>query len=68
MKGGVKNIMYRLPDIGYPQTGDIANPGSYACMNCPHKSKDDKAIVLLPKRGKLPKCPVCKSQTYWISL
>ena len=48
-----------FPDIGYPQTGDEADSGTYACLNCPHDKADDKAIIILPKRKKLPKCPVC---------
>lgn len=55
----------RLLDIGYPQTGDIADVGTYACMNCPHDSANDKAIVVLDVRKKLPKCPVCGEHTYW---
>lgn len=57
-----------LPDIGYPQTGEFVEPGTYACMNCPHESNDDKSIIVLEKRGELPKCPVCKDFTYWMKL
>lgn len=60
--------MGTLPNIGYPQTGDIAEPGTYACMNCPHNKQDDKAMVILDKTKKLAKCPVCKNATYWIKL
>lgn len=56
-----------LPDIGFPQTGDEAEPGTYACMNCPHETTDDKAIVILEKHEKLPKCLVC-GDTHWLKL
>ena len=55
-----------LPDIGYPQTGEMADAGMYACMNCPHDKEDDKAVVILNKRQKLPKCPECAQPTYWM--
>lgn len=60
--------MPKLPNIGYPQTGDTVSEGTYACMNCPHTNKDDQSMVILQKRGKLPKCPVCDNQTYWIKI
>jgi NAD-dependent SIR2 family protein deacetylase len=60
--------MGSLPYTGNLQTGEIAPPGTYACMNCPHTSQDDKAMVILSKRGKLPRCPVCEKPTYWIKL
>ena len=48
------------PDIGFPTAGQTVEPGQYACMNCPHKdNEDDKAIITLDKRGRLPVCPVC---------
>lgn len=56
-----------FPDIGYPQTGDEADSGTYACLNCPHDKADDKAIIILPKRKKLPKCSVC-GHTYWMKI
>lgn len=56
-----------LPDIGYPQTGDIADAGLYACLNCPHDSEDDKSVTYLCKREKLPECPVC-GHTYWMKI
>ena len=59
--------MSRLPDIGYPQTGDIVELGTYACMNCPHTESEDNSIIILNKKDKLPKCPVC-GQTYWMKL
>lgn len=57
-----------LPDIGYPQTGDEADVGMYACMNCPHNTEDDKAIIILNQRKKLPKCPECGQPTYWMKI
>lgn len=56
-----------LPDIGYPQTDDIADVGVYACMNCPHDSEDDDSIAYLTEKGKLPLCPVC-GYTYWMKI
>lgn len=56
-----------LPDIGYPQTGEIAESGTYACMNCPHDNEDDEAIAILYKRETLPECPVC-GKTYWMKV
>ena len=53
------DIMKFIPEIGFPQTGETVYPGMYACMNCPHDKNDDKAIVLLHKREKLPECPEC---------
>lgn len=60
--------MRLLPDIGYPQTGDTVDCGTYACLSCPHDTKDDKALIVLNKKGKLPKCPVCEDIVYWIKL
>lgn len=60
--------MKLLPDIGYPQTGEAAEPGTYACMNCPHESENDKAVAILYKREPLPVCPVCKKPTYWMAV
>lgn len=59
--------MKLLPDIGYPQTGETADAGIYACINCPHDSEDDKAVAILYKREKLPKCSVC-GITYWMKV
>lgn len=56
-----------LPDIGYPQTGDKAKAGMYACMNCPHNKPDDESIAYLPTDSKLPECPVC-GYTYWMKV
>ena len=53
-----------LPEIGFPQTGETVYTGMYACMNCPHDKNEDKAVVLLHKREKLPECPEC-GITYW---
>lgn len=40
------------PDIDYPAAGDIAEPGTYSCLNCPHdNSKEDKAIVILNQKN-----------------
>ncbi|MBO5484309.1 MAG: hypothetical protein J5979_03745 [Lachnospiraceae bacterium] len=53
------------PDIGCPTAGLIAEPGTYVCMNCPHDNKEnDKAIIILDKKEKLPVCPVC-GEPYW---
>ena len=60
--------MRLLPDIGYPQTGDIASCGTYACLSCPHDVEDDKSLIVLNKKGKLPTCPVCKNTVYWLKL
>lgn len=60
--------MDKLPDIGCLQTGDSVEPGMYACMNCPHIEPDDDAIIYMDKTGILPKCPVCKSPTYWTKI
>lgn len=63
MIGGAIVSIY--PDIGCPTAGQTVEPGKYACMNCPHKeNEDDKAIITLDKRGKLPVCPVC-GNPYW---
>lgn len=56
-----------LPDIGYPQTGDKSDAGTYICMNCPHEDTDDKSVVILDKFGILPECPVC-GYTYWMKI
>ena len=56
-----------LPDIGYPQTGDEAEAGFYACMNCPHDKAEDNGVCVLDKKGKLPECPEC-GNTYWIKI
>lgn len=56
-----------LPDIGYPQTGDEADRGTYACMNCPHDKVEDGGIAILNKKQKLPPCPVC-GNTYWMKI
>ena len=60
--------MRMFPDIGYPQTGEIASARTYVCMNCPHDSKDDKAIIILQEKEKLPNCPACKKPTYWMPI
>jgi hypothetical protein len=57
--------MSRLPDIGYPQTGDKVDSGFYACVNCPHTEPDDKSSVYLDKPQKLPLCPIC-GKTHWM--
>lgn len=59
--------MERLPDIGYPQTGDVVDVGTYICMNCPHTDEKDDGIVILNNKEKLPKCPVC-GQTHWMKI
>lgn len=59
--------MKLLPDIGYPQTGETAEPGTYACMNSPHICEDDEAVAILYKREQLPECPVC-GITYWMKV
>ena len=56
-----------LPNIGYPHTGETADAGTYACMNCPHDTSNDEAITILYKREKLPECPVC-GITYWMKI
>jgi hypothetical protein len=53
-------IVSIYPDIDCPTAGQTVESGKYACINCPHKgNEDDKAIITLDKRGKLPICPVC---------
>lgn len=59
--------MVRLPDIGYPQTGDKVEKGFYACMNCPHTEPDKNSSIYLEKDQKLPNCPVC-GNTYWMKI
>ena len=59
--------MGKLPDIGYPQTGDLAEAGIYACMQCEHTEPKDNGVVILSKKEKLPKCPTC-GNTYWMSI
>ncbi|MCM1223954.1 MAG: zinc ribbon-containing protein [Lachnospiraceae bacterium] len=59
--------MSELPDIGYPQTGDLVEAGTYACMNCPHTDANDDSIIMLFESGKLPECPVC-GVTYWMKI
>lgn len=56
-----------LPDTGYPQTGDVAEQGTYACMNCPDDKPDGNTVVILNKKEKLPKCPEC-GHTYWMRI
>lgn len=56
-----------LPDFGYPQTGDMAEAGFYACMNCPHDSDEDASTIYLDAKQKLPECPVC-GFTYWMKI
>ena len=57
-----------LPNIGYPQTGEITNVGTYACMNCSSDNENNNAVIVLEKEKKLPKCPVCKKPTYWLPI
>lgn len=59
--------MALLPDIGCPQTNQEVEPGTYACMNCPHNEPDDKSVIILHKKEKLPECPVC-GVTYWFKV
>jgi DNA-directed RNA polymerase subunit RPC12/RpoP len=59
--------MKLLPDIGYPQTGEKAEPGNYACMNCDHTAENDNSVINLSKPSKLPDCPVC-GYTYWMKI
>ena len=56
-----------LPDIGFPRTGETAEAGTYACMNCQHETQDDEAVKILYKRETLPECPVC-GFTYWMKI
>lgn len=57
-----------FPNTGYPTTGQEVEPGTYICIMCPHDTEDDKAIVLLDKKSKLPKCPSCENPTGWMKL
>lgn len=59
--------MKLLSDIGFPQTGETAEPGTYACVNCPHECENDEAVTILYKRETLPECPVC-GITYWMKV
>lgn len=59
--------MVRLPDFGYPQTGDKAECGFYACMNCPHTETNNQSTIYMEENKKLPKCPVC-GNTYWMKI
>ena len=56
-----------LPNIGYPQTGDVADAGTYVCMNCTNdeNDNDDSTIITLNTKDKLPECPSC-GHTYWM--
>lgn len=59
-----------LPDIGYPQTNQVVEPGYYVCMMCPedHDTKEaNNTVITLNKKGKLPKCPKC-NDTYWMKI
>ena len=56
-----------LPDIGYPQTGDEVDSGTYICMNCPHTEIDDKSVAIRDKKSKLPDCPIC-GNTHWMKI
>lgn len=56
-----------LPDVGYPQTGDEADTGFYACMNCNCEEAENNGAIFLDKKGKLPECPVC-GNTYWMKI
>lgn len=57
-----------FPDIGYPTTGQSAEPGTYACIMCPHETNNDKSIIILDKKSKLPKCPACGKPTGWMKV
>lgn len=59
--------MSSLPDIGYPQTGDNAEVGFYACMNCNNENAEDNSCIHIEKPKKLPNCPIC-GQTYWMPI
>lgn len=59
--------MKLLPDIGYPQTGEKAEPGTYVCINCSDAGKSEDSVVNLPRSSKLPDCPVC-GYTYWMKV
>lgn len=56
-----------LPNIGYPQTGDEVDAGMYVCMNCEGGTPDSPKTIILNKRKKLPKCPVC-GIAWWMKI
>lgn len=44
-------IVSIYPDIGCPTAGQTVEPGTYACLNCPHDdNKNDKATIILHKK------------------
>lgn len=67
MMGGV--TMKMMPDIGYPQTDEIAEPGVYACIKCEYVENDSSKpfSIILDKKQKLPKCKFC-GKTYWLKV
>lgn len=61
-------IVSIYPDIGCPTSGQTVEPGTYACLNCPHDdNKNDRATIILHKKGKLPVCPICR-EPYWFKV
>lgn len=59
--------MKLLPDIGYPQTGEKVEGGTYVCMTCSHSDTTENSTITLLKTSKLPDCPVCGC-TYWMKI
>lgn len=59
--------MRLLPDIGFPQTGDKPEPGTYVCMQCNQNGFDNPECVIIAKDEKLPKCKNC-DYTYWMKV
>lgn len=61
--------MKMLPDIGYPQTDEIAEPGTYACVKCDYDENDNSKpfSIILDEKQKLPKCKFC-GKTYWFKV
>lgn len=55
-------------DTDFPTTGQEVEPGIYACIVCPHETENDKAVIILDKRSKLPICPVCGNLTGWMKI
>lgn len=56
-----------LPDIGYPQTYDRVQPGTYVCMQCQNNDSPIPSITTLIKPKTLPECEHC-GITYWMKI
>lgn len=59
--------MKLLPEFGYPQTGDIADAGTYVCINCSNTEVNNQSIIILNKKEQLLDCENC-GYTYWMKI